>query len=238
MNLYYISAKPVSVIIRNSSETAARMSLIFHSKYLLNSRIMFGIRNAVIVIHFEDKIQRPKTSYMRATCCWFNNLRSAIGLFHIGLAVNIDRRASVRMVGRPGLIAEGPRVTHILGIVVVNLRGALGNTLYWVLLLVWCEASGKTHYWVLLLVYVGPRATLYWVLVYVPRATLYWVLLWFMWGLRQHTLLGIIVDYVPPRATHFTGYCCRFMRGLGQHILLGVVVGYARFWATHFSGHH
>jgi hypothetical protein len=25
----------------------------------------------------------------------------------------------------------GPRVTHVLGIVVVNLRGASGNTLYW-----------------------------------------------------------------------------------------------------------
>jgi hypothetical protein len=30
----------------------------------------------------------------------------------------------------------GPLVTHVLGIVVVNLRGASGNTLYWVLLLV------------------------------------------------------------------------------------------------------
>jgi hypothetical protein len=30
----------------------------------------------------------------------------------------------------------GPRVTHVLGIVVVNLRGALGNALFWVLLLV------------------------------------------------------------------------------------------------------
>jgi hypothetical protein len=46
---------------------------------------------------------------------------------------------------------------HVLGIVVVNLRGASGNTLYWVLLLVYVPRA--THYWVLLLVYVGPRAT-------------------------------------------------------------------------------
>jgi hypothetical protein len=48
---FYGNCKPVSVIIRNSSETVARMSLIFHSMYLLNSRIMFGhIRNSVIAI--------------------------------------------------------------------------------------------------------------------------------------------------------------------------------------------
>jgi hypothetical protein len=59
-----------------------------------------------------------------------------------------------------------------------------------------------------------------------------------MWGLGQHTLLGIVVGYVAPRATHFTGYYCLFMRGLGQHTLVGIVVGHARFWATHFTGHH
>jgi hypothetical protein len=50
--LYLYYGKPVSVIIRNSSESAARMSLIFHSMYpLKNSRIMFGhIRNAEIAI--------------------------------------------------------------------------------------------------------------------------------------------------------------------------------------------
>jgi hypothetical protein len=61
---------------------------------------------------------------------------------------------------------------------------------------------------------------------------------WFMWGLGLHTLLGIGVGYVVPRAMHFTGYCCWFMRGLGQHTLLGIAVGYARFWATHYGGHH
>jgi hypothetical protein len=59
-----------------------------------------------------------------------------------------------------------------------------------------------------------------------------------MWGLGQHTLLGIVVGlcasatpywvlmlvYVGPRARHFTGYCCWFMWGLGQHTLLGIVV--------------
>jgi hypothetical protein len=54
-----------------------------------------------------------------------------------------------------------------------------------------------------------------------------------MWGLGQHTLLGIVVGYVTPRATHFTGYCCWFMRGLGQHTLLAIVVGQAKFWAGH-----
>jgi hypothetical protein len=50
-----------------------------------------------------------------------------------------------------------------------------------------------------------------------------------MWGLGQHTLLGIVVGflkYVWPQATHFTGYCCWFMLGLGQHTLLGIVVGF------------
>jgi hypothetical protein len=62
---------------------------------------------------------------------------------------SLDRR-------RPFLMSD---VTHLLGIVVVNLGGVVGNTLYWVLF------SGKTVYWVLLLVYVGPRArhfTGYW----------------------------------------------------------------------------
>jgi hypothetical protein len=58
------------------------MSLVFYSMYLLNSRMMFGhIRNAKIAIkaakkHFEDNSSDQKTwSYMRATCCWFINLR-------------------------------------------------------------------------------------------------------------------------------------------------------------------
>jgi uncharacterized membrane protein (Fun14 family) len=55
-------------------------------------------------------------------------------------------------------------------------------------------------------------------------------------GLGQHILLGIVVGYVAPRATQFTGHFCWFMRGLGQHTLLGIVVGYAMFWATHLLG--
>jgi hypothetical protein len=68
-----------------------------------------------------------------------------------------------------------------------------------------------------------------------------------MWGVGQHTLLGIVaglcasgytllgilgivVGYVAPRATHVTGYCSWFTRGLGQHTLLGIVVGYERLW--------
>jgi hypothetical protein len=58
----------------------------------------------------------------------------------------------------------------------------------------------------------------------------------FMWGLGQHTLLGIVVW---------------FYVGLGQHTLLGIVVGlcgprathitvlllvYVGPWATHFTG--
>jgi hypothetical protein len=92
-----------------------------------------------------------------------------------------------------------------------------------------------------------------------------------MWagpGLGQHMLLGIVVGlcgasgnalywilllvYVGPRATHFTGYCCWFTWGLGQHTLLDIVdgscggllqhtlllLGYTKFRTTHFTGHH
>jgi hypothetical protein len=76
-----------------------------------------------------------------------------------------------------------------------------------------------------------------------------------MWGLGQHTLLGIVVGllkYAGLQATHYAGYCCWFMWGLGQHTLLGIVVGscgvsgntlywvlllvYVGPWATHFTG--
>jgi hypothetical protein len=43
----------------------------------------------------------------------------------------------------------------------------------------------------------------------------------------------IVVGYVAPQATHFTGYCCWFMRGLGQHTLLGIVVGYMWSFGYH-----
>jgi hypothetical protein len=106
----------------------------------------------------------------------------------------------------------GPRVTHVLGIVVVNLRGASGKTVYRVLLLV---------------LDVGP-----WVRHFIGCCC------WFMWGLGQHTLLGIVVGYVAPLATHVTGYCFGVrgasdntlywvllwvMRGFGQHTLLVII---------------
>jgi hypothetical protein len=128
----------------------------------------------------------------------------------------------------------GPRVTHVLGIVVVNLSGASGNTLYWVLLLGprqdtllgivvgSCEASGNTL-----------TGYCCWFMCLGQHFTGF---CWFMWG--QHTLLGIVLGYVVPQASNFTGYCCWFMRGLRQHTLLGIVVGYARFWATHFTWQH
>jgi hypothetical protein len=50
----------------------------------------------------------------------------------------------------------GHRATRVLGIVVVNLSGASGNTLC-----CWSDVgpAGNTLYWVLLLVYVGARVT-------------------------------------------------------------------------------
>jgi hypothetical protein len=85
-------------------------------------------------------------------------------------------------------------------------------------------ASGNTLYWVLLLVYVGLGNT---------RYTGYCC--WFTWGLGQHTLLGIVglrgasdntlywvllLAYVWPRATHFIGYCWWFMWGpLATHFI-------------------
>jgi hypothetical protein len=79
------------------------------------------------------------------------------------------------------LVYDGPRTTLCWGIVVgwlhqwvVCLRGALGNTLYRVLL-----------------VYVALRATLYWVLLMVYMG----YCCWFMWG--------IVVGYVGPWATQF-----------------------------------
>jgi hypothetical protein len=85
---------------------------------------------------------------------------------------------------------------------------SLGNTRYWVFLLVYVGASGDTFHWVpvLLLVYVGPRAT---------HFTGY---CWFTWCLWQHcTSLDIVV-----------GLCdvlLLAMLRLRQHTLLGIAVG-------------
>jgi hypothetical protein len=64
------------------------------------------------------------------------------GPFHIGLAVNsctgtsIGRQTNNQERVHAGNPHVGRRATHVLGVVVVYLRGASGNTLYWVLLLV------------------------------------------------------------------------------------------------------
>jgi hypothetical protein len=95
-----------------------------------------------------------------------------------------------------------------------------------------------------LLKYVGPQATHFteyccWFMWGLGQHTLLGIVVGFMWGLGQHTLLGIVVwstwasgnthyrvlllVYVGPRATYFTGYCCWFAWGLGQHTLLGLM---------------
>jgi predicted alpha/beta hydrolase len=118
---------------------------------------------------------------------------------------------------------------HTLLGIVVGLRGASGNTLYWALLLVYVEPRQHTLLGIVL-VYVGPLAT---------HFTGYCC--WFMWGLGQHILLGIAVGlfgasgnilhwvlllaYVGPLVTHFTRYYCWVMLGFGQHILLCIIVG-------------
>jgi hypothetical protein len=124
--------------------------------------------------------------------------------------------------------------------VVVNLRGASGNTLYWVLLLVWCGASGKTLYWVLLLVYVGPRehitgycCWLMWASILASGNTLYWVLFFAMLHLGQHTLLGIVVGSWGASDNTLYWVLLWVMQGFGQHTLLGIIrsdVGHLHQW--------
>jgi hypothetical protein len=58
-----------------------------------------------------------------------------------------------------------------------------------------CGASGNTLYWVLLLVYVGPRAT----------RTLLGVVDWFTWDSGNAHYWVLLLVYVGPWATHFTG---------------------------------
>jgi hypothetical protein len=60
---------------------------------------------------------------------------------HVGLHTN--NQHSDPHVGRSDV---GPRATHLLGIVVVCLRGASGNTLYWVLLLLTYAGHRGTHF--------------------------------------------------------------------------------------------
>jgi hypothetical protein len=107
------------------------------------------------------------------------------------------------------LVYVGPWATHFTGYCCwfyTKVGGASGNTIYWVLLF-GLRGLRATH------------ITGYCCLVYV--------------GLRQHTLLGIVVGLCGasgntlywvllfglrgPRATHITGDCWWFMWGLGQH---------------------
>jgi hypothetical protein len=103
------------------------------------------------------------------------------------------------------LVCVGARATHFTGYccwfmwglgqhtlldIVVGLCGASGNTLYWVLLLVYAGLGQHT----LLGIVVGLRG---------PRATHFTgYCCWLMWGLWQHTLLLLV--YTTFWTTHFT----------------------------------
>jgi hypothetical protein len=108
-------------------------------------------------------------------------------------------------VGRSDI---GPRATHLLGIVVC-LRGASGNALYWVLLL---------------LAYAGPR-----------EHTLLCIVVSLMWGFGQHTSLGIVVGLCG--ASGNTLLILGIVVGLcaSSNTLLGIamLLVYVRPWATH-----
>jgi hypothetical protein len=80
--------------------------------------------------------------------------------------------------------------------------------------------------------------------------TLLGIVVSLMWGLGQDTLLGIVVGlwalgntlywvllWFMSLRQYFTGYCCWFMWGLGQQTLLGIVDGYVAPQATHFTGY-
>jgi hypothetical protein len=191
---------------------------------------------------------------VHATCCGFNKLRIRVARnvneqhYHDRGLIRVGWNSAGNLhVGRSDI---GPQVTHVLGII-DNLCEASGNTLYWVLWLVWCGASGNTLYWALLLVYVGPRVTHFtgyccWPMCLRQHFTGYCC--WFMWGLgqhtllgivvgyvvlRQHTLLAIVVGYVVPRTTHLTGYCCGLYEVLGSTLYWASL---ALMWGAFISG--
>jgi hypothetical protein len=131
-----------------------------------------------------------------------------------------------------------PRVTHVLGIVVVNLLGASGKDTLLGIVVGLCGASG-TLYWVLLLVYV-PRATLYWVLllVYVgPLATHFTgYYCWLCCALGNTLYWLLLLVYEGPQTTHCTGYCCGLCKVLGNTLYwssLGLMCG---AFISHVSG--
>jgi hypothetical protein len=87
----------------------------------------------------------------------------------------------------------------VVGLLITKVCGASDNTLCWVLLLVYMESRAMHFTGYCCWVYVGPRVTHFtgyccWVYVG-PRATHFTgYCCWFMWGLGQHTLLGIVVE--------------------------------------------
>jgi hypothetical protein len=80
--------------------------------------------------------------------------------------------------------------------------------------LVYVWASGDTLHWAQCVVVSLCGAS---------GDTLHWVLLWAYVGVNW-----VLLVYVAPRATHFTGYCCWFMRG----IVVGYVAprAYTPYW--------
>jgi hypothetical protein len=60
---------------------------------------------------------------------------------------------------------------------------------------------------------------------------------WFMWGLRQHTSLGIVVGLCASGNT-LLGIVVGLCGASGKHTLVGIsVVGYVAPRATHFTGY-
>jgi hypothetical protein len=155
-------------------------------------------RRCFVDVHITDAMSAGQSF----TCqSWKQTARKNRHLLSLSPAVISRSRSWVMLL----LVHVGPRATHFTGYCCwfTKVCGASGNTLYWVLLLVYV---GSLH--------VGSRQhTSLGIVVGSCGAsgnTLYWVL---FFGLRG------------PQATHITGYCCWSMWGLGQHTLLGIVVG-------------
>jgi hypothetical protein len=56
---------------------------------------------------------------------------------------------------------------------------------------------------------------------------------------RCHSWVMLLLVYVGPRATHFTGYCCWFTKvcGASGSTLYWVLLAYVGSRATHFTGY-
>jgi hypothetical protein len=96
-------------------------------------------------------------------------------------------------------LGQGPRATHFTGYcrwfmwglgqhtlldIVAGLRGASGNTRYWVLLLGYVGPRATHFYWILLMVYVGLLAIHFIVVGLCEDSdnTLYWASLFVCYG--------------------------------------------------------